>query len=215
MVVRVARQYHQHKLNFCIITFYDPQRSAITQALENEDLPTDCVYNVDSFQGMWHASYQYRLAPSQLADPKSSPVRERSRLCDTVFRSDDATRVLEIAASHERRPEPLPQGNGSRHRQEIFTRNGPEYTPREALPHLVKTPRHLLDRLEGHAKQLRSAAWTTNTSTIKIERHAQSLPRLAHHDATTQPAVSDPDPDSDASSPSTPVHIGSVGRRSR
>ncbi len=53
MVVRVARQYHQHKLNFCIITFYDPQRSAIIKALENEDLPTDCVYNVDSFQGMW------------------------------------------------------------------------------------------------------------------------------------------------------------------
>src|SRR5258708_24158034 len=154
--------------------------------------------------------YQYRLAPSQLANPKSSPVRERSRLCDPVFCSDDATRVLEIAASHERRPDPLPQGNGSRHRQEIFTGNWPEYTPREALPHLVTTPLHLLYRLEGHAKQLRSAPWTTNTNTIKIERHAQSLPRLAYHDATTQPSVSDSDPDSHAPNPSTSVHIRRV-----
>jgi superfamily I DNA and/or RNA helicase len=52
MVVRVARRYHQLKLGFCIITFYDPQRAAIIRALENDDLPSDCVYNVDSFQGM-------------------------------------------------------------------------------------------------------------------------------------------------------------------
>ena len=51
MVVRVARRYHQVKLGFCIITFYDPQRAAIIEALENEGLPSDCVYNVDSFQG--------------------------------------------------------------------------------------------------------------------------------------------------------------------
>jgi hypothetical protein len=55
MVVRVARRYHQLKLNFCIITFYDPQRAAITRALEDDDLPSDCVYNVDSFQGMWRS----------------------------------------------------------------------------------------------------------------------------------------------------------------
>ncbi len=55
MVVRIARRYHQRKHNFCVITFYDPQRAAITKALENEDLPSDCVYNVDSFQGMWHS----------------------------------------------------------------------------------------------------------------------------------------------------------------
>ena len=53
MVIQVARQYHRLKLDFCIITFYDPQRAAIIRALENEDLPSDCVYNVDSFQGMW------------------------------------------------------------------------------------------------------------------------------------------------------------------
>ena len=55
MAVRVAKRYHQLKLNFCIITFYDPQRAAILRALENEieDFPLDCVYNVDSFQGTW------------------------------------------------------------------------------------------------------------------------------------------------------------------
>ncbi|KAI0302431.1 AAA domain-containing protein [Multifurca ochricompacta] len=51
MVVRVAKQYHRLKLNFCIITFYDPQRAAITKALKAENLPSGCVYNVDSYQG--------------------------------------------------------------------------------------------------------------------------------------------------------------------
>jgi len=64
MVVRVARRYHQLKLNFCIITFYDPQRAAITKALENEDLPSDCVYNVDSFQGMCRSPRISSLIPN-------------------------------------------------------------------------------------------------------------------------------------------------------
>jgi superfamily I DNA and/or RNA helicase len=54
MVVRVAKRYQQHGLDFCIITFYDPQRAAISTALENAGLPPERVYNVDSFQGMYH-----------------------------------------------------------------------------------------------------------------------------------------------------------------
>jgi regulator of nonsense transcripts 1 len=53
MVVRVAKRYQQHGLDFCIITFYDPQRAAIIKALDDADLPLECVYNVDSFQGMY------------------------------------------------------------------------------------------------------------------------------------------------------------------
>jgi superfamily I DNA and/or RNA helicase len=56
MAVRVAKRYHQRKLKFCIITFYDSQRAAITKALEIEKLPPGCVYNVDSFQGPFHYS---------------------------------------------------------------------------------------------------------------------------------------------------------------
>jgi superfamily I DNA and/or RNA helicase len=52
MVVRVARRYQQRELDFCIITFYDPQRAAIIKALEKADLQSERVYNVDSFQGM-------------------------------------------------------------------------------------------------------------------------------------------------------------------
>ncbi|KAH9976258.1 P-loop containing nucleoside triphosphate hydrolase protein [Lactifluus volemus] len=51
MVVRIARRYHQRGLEFCVITFYDPQRTAIIRALETEKLPSGCVFNVDSFQG--------------------------------------------------------------------------------------------------------------------------------------------------------------------
>ena len=56
MVVRIARRYNQRGLSFCIITFYDPQRAAISKAIEAENLPTGCVYNVDSFQGLVHSS---------------------------------------------------------------------------------------------------------------------------------------------------------------
>jgi superfamily I DNA and/or RNA helicase len=57
MVVRIARRYHQRKLNFCIITFYDPQRAAIIDALNTAKLPSGRVFNVDSFQGMNHSSH--------------------------------------------------------------------------------------------------------------------------------------------------------------
>lgn len=56
MAVRVAKRYHQQRLSFCIITFYDQQRDAITKALKAGNLPSGCVYNVDSFQGMFRSS---------------------------------------------------------------------------------------------------------------------------------------------------------------
>lgn len=55
MAARVAKQYHQHNLKFCIITFYDSQRSAIVKALKAEEIPSGCVYNVDSFQGTFRS----------------------------------------------------------------------------------------------------------------------------------------------------------------
>jgi superfamily I DNA and/or RNA helicase len=57
MVVRIAKQYQQRGLNFCIITFYDPQRAALIRDLENAGLPSERVYNVDSFQGMCYSLY--------------------------------------------------------------------------------------------------------------------------------------------------------------
>jgi len=89
---------------------------------------------------------------------------------------------FEIAASYERRSDPLPQGNGSRHRQELFKGQGEEDAPRAALPHLVKAPRRLLERVESRAKQLSRAPRTTGAiSTVECQR--------ALHDATTQPAI--------------------------
>ena len=64
MVVRIAKRYHQHRLNFCIITFYDPQRAAISKALKSEKLPAECVYNVDSFQGTVLTTLHAPLSPS-------------------------------------------------------------------------------------------------------------------------------------------------------
>lgn len=62
MAVRVAKRFHQHHLKFCIITFYDSQRSAIAKALKEEKIPSGCVYNVDSFQGTFYSLHSPSLA---------------------------------------------------------------------------------------------------------------------------------------------------------
>ncbi|KAI0712798.1 P-loop containing nucleoside triphosphate hydrolase protein [Cerioporus squamosus] len=49
-VVNVVKNYYR-SLDFSIITPYDGQRAAIVGRLKAEDLPWECVYNVDSFQG--------------------------------------------------------------------------------------------------------------------------------------------------------------------
>ncbi|THU84369.1 P-loop containing nucleoside triphosphate hydrolase protein [Dendrothele bispora CBS 962.96] len=49
-ISNLVRHYYGSK-NFCIITPYDGQRSAIESVLKAEGLPWDRVFNVDSFQG--------------------------------------------------------------------------------------------------------------------------------------------------------------------
>jgi len=134
MVVRIARRYYKCGLKFCVITFYDPQRAALSKALEAENLPTGCVHNVDSFQGMGH--------PRCISDALRSTIagRERSRLCDLVFSPDPKTRIPDFAAPHERCPDPLPQGNGSRHRQIFPARGGEEYATGSTRARLVTAP---------------------------------------------------------------------------
>ncbi|KAG6918475.1 hypothetical protein DXG01_014102 [Tephrocybe rancida] len=50
VMTNIVRAYYKHT-NFCIITPYDAQRSAIERRLKAEDLPWERVFNVDSFQG--------------------------------------------------------------------------------------------------------------------------------------------------------------------
>ncbi|CAA7262308.1 unnamed protein product [Cyclocybe aegerita] len=49
-MVHLVRTYYK-STHFCIITPYDAQRAAIQRVLQNESLPWDSVYNLDSFQG--------------------------------------------------------------------------------------------------------------------------------------------------------------------
>ncbi|KAH9925853.1 P-loop containing nucleoside triphosphate hydrolase protein [Epithele typhae] len=51
VVVRIAGAYKAAGKSFCVITPYDPQRKAITDALKAAALPCEDVYNVDSYQG--------------------------------------------------------------------------------------------------------------------------------------------------------------------
>ena len=134
MVVRIARRYNQCGLKFCIITFYDPQRAAITKAMEVAKLPTGCVYNVDSFQGMGHSRYVSDVLRSTTAR------RERRRLCHFVISPDPKTRIPEFETPHECRPDPLPQGNGSRYGQIFPAWGREEYVTGPTLARLVTAP---------------------------------------------------------------------------
>ena len=51
VIVNLIKHYYRN-LNFCVITPYDAQRAAIQKSLENEKLPWETVYNLDSFQGL-------------------------------------------------------------------------------------------------------------------------------------------------------------------
>ena len=84
MVVRVARRYHQLELTFYIITFYDTHSAAVISALEDEDLPSDCVCNVDSLQGAWRSPYISFVSSLRLSSltPNRHLVKERKRLRD-------------------------------------------------------------------------------------------------------------------------------------
>jgi len=164
MVVRIAKRYQRHGFNFCIITFYDLQRAAIAKAMEVANLPTGRVYNVDSFQGIDNPSGN----SDALISTVTGTVRKRSRLCDLVFSQDRTSRILELAASHERRSDPLSERNGSRHGQVFPAGGGKKYAPRAALPCLDTAPRHL-DRLEGHAERFRCAPGTTNITTVQLQ----------------------------------------------
>jgi len=48
--VHLVKHYYKKK-KFCVITPYDAQRNLLQRALKSESLPSDNVYNVDSFQG--------------------------------------------------------------------------------------------------------------------------------------------------------------------
>lgn len=50
VVVKLVQDYYRYK-DYCVITPYDAQRASIVKALETAHLPSEKVYNVDSFQG--------------------------------------------------------------------------------------------------------------------------------------------------------------------
>jgi hypothetical protein len=131
MAVRVAKRYHQHHLKFCIITFYDSQRSAITKALDAEKIPSGCVYNVDSFQGTFHSSH---IRLPQLDIPATTFItRKRGRLRDTVFGQNTESRIFGVTPAYECRLDSLPEGIDSRNQQNLSTKIREVHASREAM----------------------------------------------------------------------------------
>lgn len=51
-IINIVKKYYNNK-KYCVITPYDPQRGAITDALAADVDGWEEVYNVDSFQGTW------------------------------------------------------------------------------------------------------------------------------------------------------------------
>ena len=53
-IITLAKHLQEENISFRIITPYDAQRSALEQALKEEDLNwEDKCFNVDSFQGLY------------------------------------------------------------------------------------------------------------------------------------------------------------------
>ncbi|KAH9921366.1 P-loop containing nucleoside triphosphate hydrolase protein [Amylocystis lapponica] len=52
-VVNLVQHYYQNE-KIAIITPYDAQRARLVKHLKAQNLPYDCVYNVDSYQGTYH-----------------------------------------------------------------------------------------------------------------------------------------------------------------
>jgi len=125
MAVRVAKRYHQQRLNFCIITFYDQQSDAITKALKAGNLPSGCVYNVDSFQGLFHSS---RVASTSLKfRPPSGNEADYVILFSVKTQKPGFLKSLprmNVALTRCRK------GNGHCHQQGLFTRTGEIYPAR-------------------------------------------------------------------------------------
>ena len=180
MVVRVAKRYHQRRLNFCVITFYDPQRAAITEALEVAMIPSECVYNVDSFQGVFHF-FPRRLHQPDIPATTTTIVRKWGRLHNFVFSQNATTGIFEVASAYECRLNSLQEGNGYCYQQGLSTRIGEIYPSREVMPLLVPKTRGLA-RLENNVGKGGRASGDTYTCKY-------TDPPSRYHDRITVGAV--------------------------
>ena len=74
-IVLLARHLQDENVPFRIITLYDAQRSALEEALLNEDLySADKCFNVDSFQGLLY-SPRNNVHPSSLITDSWNGIR--------------------------------------------------------------------------------------------------------------------------------------------
>ncbi len=110
--MNVVKNYYK-SLDFCIITPYDGQRAAISGRLEAENLPWECVYNVDSFQGTYLFHHFFPSASLNGHTSLSTP-RPRSRICYSIYRSNHPCRIPQVTQSHERHAHEMHDGDGAR-----------------------------------------------------------------------------------------------------
>ncbi|KAI0697440.1 AAA domain-containing protein, partial [Cytidiella melzeri] len=71
--------------DFCVITPYDAQRSAIVKALISANLPSDRVFNVDSFQG--HEAEYVIISATRTARPGFLSLQSRTNVMLTRCRA--------------------------------------------------------------------------------------------------------------------------------
>ncbi|KAF9529885.1 P-loop containing nucleoside triphosphate hydrolase protein, partial [Crepidotus variabilis] len=94
VIVSLVRHYYG-STNFCVITPYDAQRSAIQDALKREGLPWEPVFNLDSFQGSLDSGDFYKIYSLVL-------FRQRSRLCSGLCCAFNTARISFVSQSDER-----------------------------------------------------------------------------------------------------------------
>ncbi|KAI0764284.1 P-loop containing nucleoside triphosphate hydrolase protein [Trametes elegans] len=132
-VVNLVRHYYSRLGDdkFCIITPYDAQRALMTAMLKSANLPSDIVYNVDSYQGTYTApSHASSCARTHLI------CRPRGAVRDCVGGADDEAGIPELPEPDERHAHAMPGRNGPRHPARVRPRRWEGHPPRKARPPL-------------------------------------------------------------------------------
>jgi hypothetical protein len=154
-IMNLVRLYYLSE-NFCIITPYDAQRSAIEKQLKSEGLPCEQVFTVDSFQGWFDLLFPYVM---QSIAPDST-ARSWSRLRPDFSNTNQGTWFPEVSKSYECDVVSMPVRRRNRHKQRFYQAFFTEYITSQT----ISTYREMeggvsLDLLERRWRTQSQSSW--------------------------------------------------------
>ncbi|KAL1742236.1 hypothetical protein HDZ31DRAFT_75655 [Schizophyllum fasciatum] len=180
--VQVARNlvahYHQHKKNFCVITPYDAQRAEIARELGSVDLPSDCVFNVDTRGARSNA-----LRSNTRTIDVYGEVMNGS-LVDRNTRSNHQKRAAKVAARAAAHQDDLDDESDEEEDENISLSPDPvqqvDKAP-QAVPEVVRNPSSIVTTLlDLLSTALRTSGISVELPSVRIPRDVRTAARAVH-----------------------------------